>query len=267
MNVESRVIDGLHVEISGPDSAPPLIFGHSLLCNGRMWEAQVADLARDFRCVNIDFRGHGHSPAAKSGFSMADQGEDYLKVMDAVGIPKATIVGLSMGAMAAMHLVDRHPERVTALAFFNTSADPQASKLRFSALGVMARAFGLVPFLRKQAFAEMFGKSFRASGSPALAVWDAHFAALDRQGGYRALRMVVSRPSMIERLAAIRVPLMVVAGEEDTATPAACGRRIVERVPGAEWHLIPTGHLSAVENPELVTKLIREFATKVTKSI
>jgi len=259
---KSLRVDGLHVAVSGPEGAPVLLLGHSLLCDGRMWEAQVEDLARDHRCVVVDFRGHGASPAAPAGFTMADQGEDYRRVLDALGVARAVVVGLSMGAMAAMHLVARHPERVAGMAFFNTSADRQVGRPRLLALGALARTFGMRPFLVRQAVGEMFGASFIAARPDVVARWAERFAALDVVGATRALTMVADRPEALHLLDGVRVPLLVVAGEEDHATPAGLGRRIVERVPHARWELLPCGHLSAVELPERVTALVRELAAR-----
>ncbi|MCC6624160.1 MAG: alpha/beta fold hydrolase [Deltaproteobacteria bacterium] len=262
--MRTHTIDGLHVEVSGPDDGTPVVFGHSLLCDGRMWQPQVAELARDRRCVVLDLRGHGRSPAAPRGFTMADQGEDYTKVMDALGIQRAILVGLSMGAMAAMHFAARHPSRVAGLAFFNTSADRQLGRPRLIALGALARLVGMRPFLRKQALAEMFGPTFRRAHPEIVKVFDERFAALDVPGATRALTMVVDRPAALDLLPGIGAPTMIVAGEEDKATPPWLGRRILERMPHAEWHLLPCGHLSAVERPDEVSALLRSFVTRVS---
>jgi len=261
--MREHLIDGLHVEVSGPEGGAPIVFGHSLLCDRRMWAPQVDDLARDHRCINLDFRGHGRSPAAARGFTMADQGEDYRKVMDALGVERAIVVGLSMGAMAAMHLAARHPRRVRALAFFNTSADRQIGRPRLAALGALARLVGMRPFLRNQALAEMFGPTFRAARPDIVKLFDERFAALDVPGATRALTMVVDRPSALELLPDITAPTMIVAGDEDKATPPHLGRRILERMPHAEWHLLSCGHLSAVERPEDVSALLRGFIARV----
>ena len=120
-----HTIDGLAVEVTGPDAGMPVLFGHSLLCERSMFAPQIADLSRDFRCVNIDFRGHGESVAPARGFAMTDQAEDYRKGMDGLGLERAVIVGLSMGAMAAMHFAVAHPGRVRGLVLMNTSAEPE----------------------------------------------------------------------------------------------------------------------------------------------
>lgn len=260
-----HTIDGLSVDITGPDDGKPVLFGHSLLLDGRMWEAQVADLsqgARAFRCINIDFRGHGQSTVPPRGFTMADQAEDYRKVMDHLGIASAPIVGLSMGAMAAMHLAVAHPARVSGLVLMNTSAEVEPTKARAkeTALAVMARLFGLREFILKSVEPLMFGERFRAERPEVVARWSAIMGSLDKKAVYRAVTMVLSRPAVGPRLANVRVPTLVIAGDQDIAAPPKLGQQIAETIPGAEHVLLPrTGHISTVEEPEVTTKLIRSF--------
>ncbi|MFO0746935.1 MAG: alpha/beta fold hydrolase [Myxococcota bacterium] len=261
----SLAVHRVHAALAGPPSAPALLFGHSLLLDGRMWEAQVAALAADHFCINVDFQGHGRARRPAAGFSMRDQAEDYRRVLDALGVRQAIVVGLSMGGMAGMHLALEHPERVRGLALFNTNADaqPLPSRARITLLAAAARALGLVPFLRRQALAELFSPAFRAAHPEVVRAWDERVAALDRTSALRAIDMVIKRPSIVHRLSAIRVPTMVVGGRDDGATPPGYGRRIAQRIAGAEWHLLPCGHVSAVEEPERVTALIRAFAARV----
>lgn len=261
-----QTIDGLSVEITGPEDGRPVLFGHSLLLDGRMWEAQIPDLSRTFRCINIDFRGHGQSAIPPRGFEMADQAEDYRKVMDALGLESATLVGLSMGAMAAMHFAVAHPARVRALVLMNTSHRPEPAKARAKdmALAVMARLFGLRDFILKQVEPLMFGERFRAERPEVVARWSKIMGELDKKAVYRTVKMVMSRPAVGPRLADVRAPTLVIAGDQDLAAPPALGQHIAETIAGAEHVLLPrTGHISTVEEPEVTTKLIRKFLERV----
>jgi pimeloyl-ACP methyl ester carboxylesterase len=263
------VVDGLAVEISGPESGLPVLFGHSLLIDRSMFASQIADLARDFRCINVDFRGHGESACPKRGFAMEDQAEDYKKVLDHLGLERAAIVGLSMGAMAAMHFAIAHPGRVSGLVLMNTSAEPEPPKSRAKdmAMAVTARLFGVRDFILKQVAALMFGERFRAEQPDVVKHWMQRTKALDRKGLYRAVRMVMSRPAVGPRLQGVRVPTLVIAGDQDLATPPELGRRIADTIPGAEHQLLPrTGHLSTIEEPEVTTKLIRVFLEKLSRA-
>ena len=261
-------VDGLAVEVSGPAGAMPVLFGHSLLLDRRMFDAQVADLARDFRVFNVDFRGHGDAAVPPRGFSILQQAEDYAKVLDHFGLDSAAIVGLSMGGMAAMHFAIAHPTRVRGLVLMNTSAEREPPKARAKemALAVTARMFGVRPFIRKQVEPLMFGERFRAERPDVVAMWSERMAELDRTGLYRAVTMVLSRPAVGPRLVDLRTPTMVIAGDQDVATPPKLGRQIADTIPGAVFRLLPrTGHVSTVEEPELTTRLIRAHIEQVAR--
>jgi len=263
--VREHVIDGIFVRDSGPIDGRPLVFGHSLLFDGRMWEAQVADLEKDHRCINLDFRGHGQSTPPPRGFSMLAQADDYRKVMDALGVERATVVGLSMGGMASMHFAVAHPARVVALALFDTSAEvePPKARAKETAMALTARVFGINDFLLKQVAPIMWSARFRAERADVTKVWDERMQALNKTAAYRAVRMVLTRPAVGPRLGDVRVPTLVVVGDEDVATRPSKAKKIAETIAGAELRILPrTGHISAVEEPEIVTKLLRSFLAR-----
>jgi len=258
-------VDGLVAEVSGPETGMPVLFGHSLLFDRRIFAAQVADLERDFRCINLDFRGQGESAPAPRGFAISDQAEDYGKVLDHLGLVSAAIVGLSMGGMAGMHFALAHPSRVRGLVLMNTSADsePAAVRAKEMALAVTARLFGVRPFIQKQVAPLMFGERFRAEQPGIVDTWLKSMEPLDRSGLYRAVKMVLSRPA-VPRLGDIRVPTFVIAGDQDVAAPVHLGKRIADTIPGAELRILPrTGHISTVEEPVVTTKLIRTWLEKI----
>jgi len=258
-------VDGLFVRDSGPVDGRPILFGHSLLFDGRMWEAQVAALEGEYRCINVDFRGHGQSAAPPRAFSMIGQAEDYRKVMEALGVERATIVALSMGGMAAMHFAVAHPAKVEALALFDTSADvePPRARAKETALAVTARMFGINDFLLKQVAPIMWSARFRAERPEVVEVWNERMRALDKTAAYRAVRMVLTRPAVGPRLGDVRVPTLVVVGDEDVATKPSKAKQIADTIAGAELRILPrTGHISAVEEPEVTTRLLKAFLAR-----
>jgi len=261
----------LHVSAHGPDApdAPVVVFGHSLLCDGEMFDAQVADLARDHRVLNVDFRGHGRSDAPLGAYTMADQGQDYARVLDAFGVESAAIVGLSMGGMAALHFALASPARVRALALLDTSAGPErlAKRARYGALATMARLFGVGRWLSGQAIGVMFGETFRREHPEVVERWAGKLRTLDRRALARAVKMVTSRPSVVAELGRVEAPTLVVVGDEDVATPPSVARQLAAHIPGARLEVLPrTGHLSTVEQPELMGKLLRAFLVSVRRT-
>lgn len=270
MEIHRVVVDGglgLHVAVCGPERAPAVVFGHSVLCDSAMFAAQVEALADRFRVVTIDTRGHGQSDPARAAYGVTDLGRDYVAVMDALGIARAVVVGLSLGGMAAMCLVRDAPARVSGLVLMDTDAAAEGPlrSARLRALGLMGRVFGNGAWLRRQAMKELFGATFRARSPEVVARWSAKLAAMDRQSGWLGLRAVVGREDLSAALAQVKAPTLVVVGDEDTATPPACSRHLAELIPGARLEVLPqVGHLSTIEAPELTAKLIARFCEQLT---
>lgn len=269
-------IEGIAFEDSGPvgvsdgsasDSGRPvLVFGHSLLFDRRMWEPQVAALSKDFRCVAIDFPGHGESDEPARGHTMLDNAEAYRKVMDHLGIESAVIIGLSMGGMAAMPFALGHPGRVRGLVLMDTSADPEPGPARAKnqAMAVTARLFGISDFIMKRVNDLMWSRRFQSEQPALVAEWAVRVKALPRRSIYRAVGAVMGRKGLGARVGEIRCPTLVIVGDEDKATPVAVNQRIASTIGGAELKVLPrTGHIANLEESEVVTKLIRAFLSRV----
>lgn len=256
----------LYVEVLGDEGAPAVVFGHSLLCDGRMFSDQVTDLARDHRVVNIDFRGHGRSGVPTRRFTMGDLGRDYARVMDAVGVDRAVIVGLSMGGMAAMHLALDAPGRVAGLVLLDTSADREVvkAKAKYGALALTTRLFGVRDFHLRAIMPIMFSETFRAGSPDVVSLWSERIRGMDTAGMVKAEAAVSGRPSVVRALRAVSAPTLVIAGEDDIATPPSRARQLAAAIPGARLQMIPaTGHLSTIERPVVTTKLIRQHVEQV----
>lgn len=114
-------VDGgsLHFEAVG--RGEPVVLLHGGGVDLRMWEPQVGPLATGFRVIRYDARGHGRSTAPMGPFS---QEEDLRRVLDHLGVQRANLVGLSMGAGAALDFASAHPERVSRLVLVSISGPP-----------------------------------------------------------------------------------------------------------------------------------------------
>jgi 3-oxoadipate enol-lactonase len=258
-------IQGFRVRIHGPENAPPIVLLHGLLLDGHMWDGQVSSLSQRFRVIVPDFPGHGESPDAPKGYTLLQQAADIGRLLDTLGLHDAVFAGFSMGGMTAMQFAVSTPSRVRALALVNTSADAESAKARarFSALALSARIFGVQPWLRKRALEVMFGPTFRREHPDVVAWWDERLGRTSGPRAWRSVQLVVSRPA-VPRLESIRVPTLVVAADEDIATPPFRGRRIADALSDVSFQLIPRcGHCSPIEQPELVSRLLDKFCERV----
>lgn len=91
----------LFYDLTGPEGAPVVAFSNSIGTTLEMWDRQVPALSDRYRCLRYDTRGHGRSPVVDRPGTIEDLADDLAGVLDALGIDKAHIVGLSLGGMTA----------------------------------------------------------------------------------------------------------------------------------------------------------------------
>ena len=265
VHVESAGGAEVHVTDTGaphPD-APVVVFGHGLLFSGRMFDAQVEALRGDHRCVTVDWRSQGRSPAAADGHDMDTLLADLLAVLDHLGLGAVHYVGLSMGGFVGMRLAARHPDRVRTLTLLDTSAGPEdpSKRIRYRLMAAVYRRVGIGP-LRRPVQRMMFGRTFLAGPRAAsvLDAWAGDLRVADRGGTVRAIHGVTDRVPATPALSAVTAPTLVVVGDEDVATPVAKAEAVAAGIADARLAVVRgAGHSSTVEAPDEVTALLRRF--------
>jgi len=259
-------VDGFALHAVEDGQGRPVVFGHGFLYDWRMWQEPMGMLAPEHRVVAWDSRGHGGSGLPVGDWTMEDQADDYIRVMDALGIDQAVVVGLSMGGMAALRLALRHPQRLRGLVLIDTSAGGETlvRRTRYRMLSLLARTFGIRPWLLKEASKVMYGATFRRHHPERVREWTAPMARFDPKVIARTLRPIVKRGSVVSRLPTITAPALVIVGDEDQTTPPRESEVIAERLPSARLVTLgATGHMSALERPEQTAALIREFLHEI----
>ncbi|HZU98675.1 MAG TPA: alpha/beta fold hydrolase [Planctomycetota bacterium] len=255
----------LYVDDHG--SGPAIVLWPSLLSDGTLYRYQRDELARDHRVLTIDPPGHGRSEAAGHPFTLEDCARAQLEVLDAFGIDDAVLIGVSWGGMTAMRAALLAPRRVKALGLLDTSADPESpwAKPRFRVLLEIFKRWGpvgpLVPAIRDIMFARETIRSKPDLVDEVLS----RLETFDRAGVCEAVEAVVfSRRSILDDLPRITVPALVAVGSEDKATPPFRSERIAKTLPNARLEKIPgAGHLSTLEAPFTVNRLLRELLERV----
>lgn len=257
------VVDHQGIKIAFEDSGTgmPIVLGHSFLCSGEMWREQLPDLTDGYRLINPDFRGHGRSGRLTERFSLYDAVSDVIAVLDALRIERAIWCGLSIGGMVALRAALSHPERVAGLILMDTDAGSETlqHKLKYRAMGLGARAFGLRPLLPSIARL-MFGTTTRRMNRPLVSEWKAKLARVHLPSVLLGLEALIRRDALLDRLHEIRVPALVLVGEEDRSLPVPLSHRIHERLPDSSFQVIQrAGHLSALEQPAQVNEAMARF--------
>ena len=252
---------GVAIFFEDVGAGAPVVLGHSFLCSGKMWREQVPALARKFRVINLDLRGHGRSGEVKRSFSLYDVVSDVVAVLDRLSIEKAVWCGLSIGGMVALRAALTRPQRVSGLILLDTDADAETAirKLKYYAMGVGTRLLGVGPFL-PSIVRLMFGATTRRQNRALVNEWKREFSGLQVPSVLRGLEALMRRDSLVARLEEVRVPALVLVGEEDRSLPPVLSRRIHAFLRGSTFVEIPAaGHLSALEQPAQVTEAILGF--------
>ncbi|HXF05784.1 MAG TPA: alpha/beta fold hydrolase [Blastocatellia bacterium] len=245
---------------TGPET---LVFAHGLLLSGRMFEAQVQALREEYRCITFDFRGQGWSEVTASGYDMDTLTEDAAALVRELDAAPCHFIGLSMGGFVGMRLAIRYPELIRSLILLNTSADPEPREniRRYRMLNVIALLFGF-GLVAPTVMPILFGQKFLTdpARTPEQELWRERLLKNNRRGIFRAVKGVISRQGIADQLPRIRVPTLILAGEQDVATPPMKSQEIHERIMGSQLVVIPgAGHSSPIEEPEAVTKAIKDF--------
>jgi 3-oxoadipate enol-lactonase len=253
----------LHHVVDGPRDAPVLLMGASLGTTTAMWDPQVDVLAQHFRVVRYDHRGHGGSPVPPGPYTIGELARDVGRLLDDLGVAQASVAGLSLGGMVAMSLAAHAPERVDRLALVCTSASmPPAEAWHDRAAAV--RRDGTAP-LADATLGRWFTPGF-PEAHPGTARRFAAMLADTPDEGYAACCEAIAAMDLRDRLGDVRAPTLVVAGEDDPATPPAHAHAIADGITAgggtASVAVVPrAAHLASVEQPDAVTALLLDHLT------
>lgn len=242
----------LHHRAEGPPDAPPLYLGPSLGTSLAVWDRQTAALARWYRVVRWDLPGHGASPAGllPSPATPADLGRLVLELADTLGHAAFAYAGISLGGAVGAWLAVHQPARISSLALICSSArfgEPQPWLDRAESI----RSNGAGP-LADSAPDRWFTPAFAASDDPAAQTLITDQRSVD-PAAYAACCEVLADLDLRPDLARIAAPTLVVAGQDDQATPPSHARELADGIRGA--HLVElshAAHLANVEQPRAV---------------
>lgn len=251
----------LYYEATGPSQAPPIVFLGSLGTDLSMWDPQARALATGHRVIRCDLRGHGRSPVPPGPYTIAELGGDLVDVLERLELERATLCGLSIGAMISLWVAAHAPERVARLIACCTSAHfgPELSAA-YRERAARVRAEGLGP-IADGVLERWFTPAFAREHPEVVARLRAGLLAVPAEG-YAGCCEALAGLDLRGDLGAIGAPTLVLAGAEDPATPPAHGEAIAAAVAGARLREIPrAAHLASIEQAEAVTAAIEAFLT------
>lgn len=244
----------LHHERHGDPTAPTVLLLGSLGSDLSMWRPQIDALAATRHVVAVDHRGHGSSPAPQGPYTVDELGADIVTLLDSLELDTVDHVGLSLGGAVGQWLAAHHPDRIRTLTLLCTSAAFVPAQPWYDRAATV-RADGLASIA--DAIVSRWFSPDRAERDPDLVARHVEMVKGTTDEGYAGCCEALATWDGRDDLARITAPTLVIAGEQDPATPPSAMRALADGIAGAEFHVVgPAAHLANVEQPELVTDLI-----------
>jgi pimeloyl-ACP methyl ester carboxylesterase len=264
----------LHYELHG-DSGDPLLGVMGLGGDLEFWERQTPVFARSHRTVMFDNRGAGRSSKPKGPYTIAQLADDAAAILDAAGIARAHVVGLSMGGMIAQELALRHPDRVGALVLAATYAradaairgvsDEGAAKLGSPLSMLTSGAVDPAQLDLRQLFkflmSMVLSPEFIAREKPWLrSLLDRLLASEPSMDAFLGQVSAVLSHDSVARLGTLRVPTLVLTGDGDRLVPPHHSDELARLIPNARLVKVAGGtHGFNIEMPERFNQEVLGF--------
>ncbi|WP_433264663.1 alpha/beta fold hydrolase [Micromonospora vinacea] len=258
-------VNGASIAYDEAGTGSPVVLLHAGIADRRMWRGQVSALAARHRVIVPDLRGYGDSELPPAPFAHHD---DVAGLLDALDLPRAALVGCSFGGAVAIDTALAHPDRVSALALFDTAVSgnewsDEANDLWDDLVG------------------EVDPDDFAAGAAGEVRFWvigpgrqpedvDRELVAFAQEMDQRALAAELAlgavevgelTPPAIGRLGELKIPVLVTAGAADVPDISRLADRIAAEVPGAvRLPDVPdAAHLLPLERPEPVNAALLDF--------
>ncbi|MGZ3687684.1 MAG: alpha/beta fold hydrolase [Bdellovibrionota bacterium] len=247
-------------------SAPTLMLIMGLGLSGRSWDRLPALLSEKFRVITFDNRGTGRSSGGAGFFRMATLADDAASVLEAAGVSAAQpafVFGVSLGGMVAQELALRHASLVKSLALGATwGSFVQARRASLRSMAEFLQLVALGPGEKGERLARLtVSEEFHRERPEEFENW---MAGLEHGSVPNNLRQLVAvlGHSTLRRLPELKMPTLVMTGEQDAIIPAENSREIARRIPGAQFvEFAGVGHVFPLERPlETVQALASHFA-------
>jgi pimeloyl-ACP methyl ester carboxylesterase len=259
-----EIINGLSIFLEGNSKNKSIIFVHGFPYDHTMWKTQIDVLSEKYFCVAYDIRGLGESPGGDGQFTMESFVDDLETIIDELKLDKPILCGLSMGGYIGLRALERMENKFSAVILCDTrsDADGNEGKLKRAAAIKRINTEGLAPFA-KDFITNCYGDFYKQNYKEQFEKRIAKSTAFDSVGVKGSLLAMLGRNDTTEYLSKIKIPALVICGENDALTPPPVMKAMAEKINGAEFVVIKnSGHMSPIENQKEVNEAIKQFLLK-----
>jgi 3-oxoadipate enol-lactonase len=242
----------LYYDLAGPEDGPCVCITHSLASDGGSWAEQVpALLDAGFRVLRLDMRGHGGSDPVAGDYTMTQLADDVAAVLDGLGLARVHYIGLSIGGMIGQAFALEHGAKLISALWCDTlpASPPGAAEIWGPRIKAVRAANSLEP-IAEASMDRYLSPAFREK-NPGRWKQLRDTVVGTTPAGYLGCSAAILDFDFTGRLPSLKLPVLVVCGEEDAGTPASENRRLAGLVPGARYEEIPgMRHFPNVEAPD-----------------
>ncbi len=239
------------------ENAPRLTLIHSLALDRSIWDGVVHAFAGDAHVLTYDCRGHGKSDKPAGPYTVEQYARDLAELFDHIGWKAAVVAGCSMGGMTAEAFAGYYPSRAAGLALIDTSAwyGAEAPKT-WRERAAKARADGLAGMVDFQT-SRWFSDKFRAENPELVKATADVFLANDVEA-YAAACILLGDADLRRFQAEFKMPVAIIVGEEDYATPHEMALKMHEAIAGSTLTILPKArHLTPIECADRIAGELR----------
>lgn len=251
----------IHYDLAGPDGGPVVCFLHSLSSDGGMWAEQLPPLLADgWRVLRLDMRGHGGSDAMEGPYTMAALADDVVLSLDALGLAKVHLIGLSIGGMIGQAVAIGHGARLSSAMFCDTApATPPGGRETWRERIAVVQKAGSLDGLGDPTMERWFTSEFKEK-RPARWAEIRSTIVNTTATGYVGCAAAIADYDFVPKLPGVTVPTLVVCGDDDPGTPPAGNKQIAELIPGGRYEGIANArHFPNVERPEAFNAVMMDW--------
>lgn len=252
----------LHYEASGQGDTT-LVCLHGISSNLRSWRHQLAGLGERYRVIAWDAPGYGRSDDPPGPFVMSYLADQLAGLLEALGLEKAVIMGLSMGGVVAQEFYRRQASKVSALVLADTNTGGGARPAQERQTRLEARLKAIETMTPAGMGRQRAPHLLSPSASPELIREVEAMISELHPLGFRYAAIALDGADTREVLPTITVPTLVLWGNQDTVTPLTEAQALHAGIPNAQFEVIPgAGHLSNLEQPAIFNRLVASFLNK-----
>lgn len=257
----------VYYEVLG--GGPPLLLLPGLGRGTSYYDLVTPFLTDKFQVIRVDPRGIGRSSRGPLPYTFERWSDDFARILEKLQIGTTAVVGCSQGAAMAMHLADRHPDRVKSLVLIGAFATiDRFIEINVALRMTLARKLGLGEEMRDFVALWTFGHELLDKPG-ADKLLNAGLNAIKEHTPENYIALCQSlldwghrKPSFLERLRYIRQPTLVACGSNDYWIPAKFSRQVAESIPGARYvEMKDCGHVPVREQPDASAKMIAAFCS------